>query len=146
VRIGEVAERSSVNPTTIRYYEEIGLLPPPARTASGYRDYTDSAVDWLSFIRAAQTIGLSLGEIGEVLALRERGDAPCPHVITLIEERAVELAQRIAALQQMRNELVQLAKQARRLPPGDDAEFCHIIEELQIPKATRGGTRQRRSP
>lgn len=134
MRIGEVAERSGVNPTTIRYYEDIGLLPHPGRTPAGYRDYTDPAVARLSFIRAAQSIGLSLGEIGEVLALRERGEAPCPHVVTLIEDRAAELAQRIAALEQMRRELVDLAKQARSLPPRDDAEFCPIIECRSTPR------------
>jgi DNA-binding transcriptional MerR regulator len=128
MRIGEVAERSGVNPTTIRYYEGIGLLPEPERTPSGYRDYAEQAVARLSFIRAAQSIGLTLGEIQEVLALRDRGETPCPHVVTLLDQRAVELAERIAALEQMRSELVQLAKQARRFPPRDDVDFCHIIE------------------
>jgi DNA-binding transcriptional MerR regulator len=128
VRIGEVADRSGVNPTTIRYYEAIGLLPEPERTASGYRDYTENAVARLSFIRAAQSIGLSLGEIREVLALRQQGEAPCPHVITLLDQRATELAERIASLERMRSELVELAQQARQLPPRDDAQFCHIIE------------------
>jgi DNA-binding transcriptional MerR regulator len=123
-----VAERSGVNPTTIRYYEDIGLVPEPERTTSGYRNYEDAAVTRLSFIRAAQGIGLSLGEIKEVLALRERGDTPCVHVIALIEQHASELAERIAALEQMHRELVELARQARRHPPRDDSEFCHIIE------------------
>jgi DNA-binding transcriptional MerR regulator len=128
VRIGEVAEQSGVNPTTIRYYEDIGLLAEPERTSSGYRNYTDAAVARLSFIRAAQSIGLSLGEIREVLALRERGETPCPHVITLLDQRAAELGERIAALEQMRRELVEMAKLARRFPPRKAAEFCHIIE------------------
>ena len=76
MRIREVAERSGVNPTTIRYYEDIGLVPEPERTASGYRDYEEAAVTRLSFIRVAQGIGLSLGEIKEVLALREQGETP----------------------------------------------------------------------
>lgn len=130
MRIGEVAERSGVNPSTIRYYEDIRLLPEPERTASGYRDYTKSAVARLSFIRAAQSIGLSLGEIREVLALREHGETPCSHVLTLLDQRAAELAERIAALEQMRTELVKLAKQARRRPARDDSAFCHIIESL----------------
>jgi DNA-binding transcriptional MerR regulator len=128
VRIGEVADRSGVNPTTIRYYEDIGLLPEPERTPSGYRDYTEAAVTRLTFVRAAQTIGLSLGEIREVLALREQGEAPCPHVITLLEQRAAELAERIGALELMRSELVRLAQQARQLSHRVEADFCHIIE------------------
>lgn len=128
MRIGEVAQHSGVNPTTIRYYEGIGLLVEPERTPSGYRNYTDAAVSRLCFIRAAQSIGLSLGEIREVLALRDGGETPCPHVITLLDRRAAELGERIAALEQMRRELVELAKQARRFAPREDAEYCHIIE------------------
>src|SRR5439155_15385825 len=71
--IGEVADRSGVSTKAIRYYEDIGLLPPPERTASGYRDYAASVVDRLAFIRAAQAVGLSLGEIRGVVALRDEG-------------------------------------------------------------------------
>lgn len=133
MRIGEVAERSGVNATTIRYYEEIGLLLEPERTPSGYRDYPEVTVSRLSFIRAAQAIGLSLGEVQEVLALRERGDTPCAHVIAVIEQHASELAERMAALKQMRRELVALAEQARRRTPRGDSEFCHIIESAGRP-------------
>jgi DNA-binding transcriptional MerR regulator len=132
VRIGEVAERARVNPSTIRYYEDIGLLPQPGRRPSGYRDYDESAITRLSFIRAAQGIGLSLGEIGEVLDLRERRDAPCPHVLTLLEQRAAELAEQIATLEQMRRELVALAGQARESPVLQHAEFCGIIEGASV--------------
>lgn len=104
MRIGELAERSGVNATTIRYYEQIGLLPEPNRTPASYREYDEITVARLVFIRAAQQIGLSLAEIREVLALREQGQAPCPHVTTLLEQRAAEFAERIAALEQMRME------------------------------------------
>jgi MerR family copper efflux transcriptional regulator len=131
VRIGEVAQRSGVNTPTIRYYEDIGLLPEPARTGSGYRDYSATAVARLSFIRAGQSTGLSLGEIREMLALRESGEQPCPHVISLLERHASDLAERIATLEQMRNDLLGLTEQARRLPPRAVGEFCHIIESAR---------------
>lgn len=129
MRIGELADRVGVKPATVRYYETIGLLPAPQRTAVGYRDYDQAAVARLGFVRAAQGLGLSLSEVGEVLGLRERGQSPCRHVRTLIEQRAEELAEQIAALETMRRELVELAEQARRLPPSEDAAFCHIIED-----------------
>lgn len=128
MRIGEVAERSGVSTPTIRYYEEVGLLPKPERTTSGYRHYDDSAVARLSFIRAAQSIGFSLGEVREILALREQGEMPCRHVVTLIEHHAAELAERIATLERMRRELVALAKAAHEDSPRSDTAFCHIIE------------------
>jgi DNA-binding transcriptional MerR regulator len=130
MRIGELAERSGVEPTTIRYYEQIGLMPPPSRRESGYRDYGEEAAVRLGFIRAAQSVGLTLGEIREVLAFRDRGEIPCAHVAGLIEKKAAELSQRISALERMRQDLARLAKRARAVPPGPEREaaFCHIIE------------------
>jgi DNA-binding transcriptional MerR regulator len=130
MRIGELAERSGAEPTTIRYYEQIGLMPPPSRRESGYRDYREEAAVQLGFIRAAQSVGLTLGEIREVLAFRDRGEIPCAHVAGLIEKKAAELSQRISTLERMRQDLARLAKRARAAPPGPkrEAAFCHIIE------------------
>jgi DNA-binding transcriptional MerR regulator len=130
MRIGELAQRSAVEASTIRYYERIGLMPPPTRTASGYRDYSDDAAARLGFIQAAQSIGFSLGEIRETLAFRDRGEAPCGHVAALIERNAEQLRQRIVRLQEMRRELLVLAAKARAGGPGDPSgtAFCHIIE------------------
>jgi MerR family copper efflux transcriptional regulator len=130
MRIGELAERSGLESTTIRYYERIGLMPAPTRTQSGYRDYTEDAAARLRFIRAAQSIGLTLGEIRETLAFRDRGELPCGHVAALTERNAEELRQRIAVLEEMRRDLLRLAKKARAVSAGDasDTVFCHIIE------------------
>ena len=121
---------SGVPAKTLRYYEDIGLLPPPPRTFGGYRDYDGSAMGRLRFVRAAQSIGLTLGEIREVIALRDHGDSPCQHVAGLIELRANDLAERIAALQEMRRELVRLARVARKATTRqqDGAAVCHLIE------------------
>ncbi len=129
VRIGELADRSGVSVKTIRYYEDIGVLAAPARTPSGYRDYDDAAVDRLGFVRAAQSVGLKLGEIRQVVALRERGETPCGHVVELIERRATEIAQRIAELQRLRAELRRLAERAGGLDPADcdPQRICHVI-------------------
>lgn len=130
MRIGELAARAGVEPTTIRYYERIGLMPEPARRDSGYRDYSEEAVDRLGFIRAAQSVGLTLGEVRETLAFRDRGEAPCGHVAALIERNAAQLRQRISDLEAMHRDLERLAKKARAISPNDvpEAAFCHIIE------------------
>lgn len=130
MRIGELSARSGIPAKTIRYYEDIALLPDPPRTPGRYRDYDDSATARLSFIRAARSIGLSLGEIREIIAFRDRGESPCRHVAGLIELHADDLADRIAALQDMRRELFRLAKVARReaTREQDQAAVCHIIE------------------
>lgn len=129
MQIGELAQRSGVAAKTIRYYEESGVMPDPPRLASGYRDYGRDAVRRLAFVRAAQSIGLSLGEIKEILAFRDRGQVPCGHVSSLIERRAADLSERIAALEAMRRDLERLAKRARRQPADvNEGEYCHIIE------------------
>src|SRR6266511_4825778 len=97
MRIGELATRTGVPAKTIRYWEQLGLLPQPARTAAGYRDYQPQAATRLEFVRAAQSIGLSLREIREILAVRDRGQVPCTHVARLIDRHAAGLAERIAA-------------------------------------------------
>jgi DNA-binding transcriptional MerR regulator len=130
VWIGELARRTGVPAKTIRYYEGIGLMPDPPRTSVGYRDYERTAQRRLSFIRAAQSVGLSLGEIREVLAFRDRGERPCHHVLSLIEQHAADLSQRITALEAMRRDLRRMTRKARsasaRLP--DPSGYCHIIE------------------
>ncbi len=130
MRIGELAARTGVATKTIRYYEDIGVMPTPMRNPSGYRDYADDATIRLGFVRAAQSAGLTLGEIREVLAFRDRGETPCSHVTQLIEEHAAVLGERIAGLEAMRRDLEGLARRARRAPTiaGREAAFCHIIE------------------
>src|SRR5947209_1081286 len=128
--IGEVETRSGVPAKTIRYYEDIGVLRRPARTASGYRTYDAAVVDRLRFVRAAQAAGLKLGEIREIVALRDHGQAPCAHVTELIGKRAAEIDEQIAELQKVRSVLRRLARRASALDPKDcrpDA-VCHIIE------------------
>lgn len=69
--IGEVAQRSGVPAKTLRYYEDIGLLRPPGRSPSGYREYGDEVIDRLAFIKSSQALGLSLGEIRSIIAMRD---------------------------------------------------------------------------
>jgi MerR family copper efflux transcriptional regulator len=134
VRIGELADRTGVPVKTIRYYEDIGVLASPERTPSGYRDYDDPAIDRLAFIRAAQAVGLTLGEIRQVVALRERGETPCAHVVELVERRADEISERIAELQRLQGDLHRLAARARRLDPADcdPLRVCHVIAPRRV--------------
>jgi DNA-binding transcriptional MerR regulator len=130
LKIGGVAARSGVSAKALRYYDDIGILRPAERTASGYRLYHDDALQQLAFVRSAQAVGLTLGEIREIVALRDRGEVPCGHVLELIQRRAGELDQRIVELQVLRGELRRLARRARRLDPRDcdPDRVCHLIE------------------
>lgn len=133
MRIGELADRAGVTVKTIRYYEDIGVLAAPERTPSGYRDYDAGTLDRLAFVRAAQSVGLTLGEIREIVALRDRGETPCEHVAELIKRRAAEIEQRIVALQALQGELHQLAYRARSLDPANcqPNQVCHLITTAQ---------------
>jgi len=129
VRIGELADRAGISAKAIRYYEQVGILAPPARTPSGYRAYDPSVLGRLGFVRAAQALGFTLGEIRQVIAFRDDGTAPCGHVAGLLRQRAATLDRRIAELQQLRGELGRLAKRAATLDPKDcpPERVCHVI-------------------
>jgi DNA-binding transcriptional MerR regulator len=79
--IGQVAERAGVATPTVRYYESIGLLKSPARSAAGYRRYSEGTVEELAFIKKAQALGFSLDEIRQVLMLSRTGRTPCEQVL-----------------------------------------------------------------
>ena len=117
----------SVPAKTIRYYEAIALLPPPLRHTNGYRSYDPSAGDRLRFVKAAQAVGFTLGEIKEILSLRDAGEEPCGHVLDLVDRRAREITEQIAALEGMRADLRRLASRARAASSGDSS-YCHLIE------------------
>lgn len=131
MRIGELAGRLDVNPKTIRYYESIGLLPEPERTRSGYRDYDEGAVEQLTFIRTAQRLGVTLDEVKEILGLRERGEAPCAYVRGVLDAQVHTIDRRIAELQELRGQLVELAAEADDLPPADAGVTCQLIEHVR---------------
>jgi MerR family transcriptional regulator, copper efflux regulator len=129
MRIGELAEQVGISTKAIRYYEQVGILAAPARTASGYRTYDPSALGRLEFVRAAQAVGLTLGEIRRIMAFRDEGQAPCAHVTDLLQRHAADLDTRIRELQQLRGELRQLAERAATLDPEQcpPERVCHII-------------------
>ena len=130
MRIGELAERVGVNPKTVRYYEGIGLLPDPARLPSGYRDYSDDDVDRLSFIRTAQRLGLSLSEISEILAFRERAERPCDYVLGVLDRQVADLDRRMGEMADLRQELLDLRKRAGRMP-AETSGYCAVIEHTR---------------
>jgi len=129
MRIGELASQAGISTKAIRYYEQVGILTPPARTAAGHRTYDQTALGRLGFVRAAQALGLTLGEIRQVIAFRDDGTAPCAHVTGLLQRRVGELGARIAELQQLRGDLQQLAERATTLDPKHctPERVCHII-------------------
>ncbi len=135
IQIGEVARSLGLNPKTIRYYEEIGLLPEPQRTEGGYRVYTQAEVERIDFIRRARALELSLDEVREILGFRDQGEAPCPYVLHMLDEKVKEIERRISGLRELQRELRALRTQAAALPPEKLAArgaVCHIIENRRL--------------
>ncbi len=131
MRIGELAARVGVNPKTVRYYESIGVLPEPERTPSGYRDYDETYAGRLTFIRTAQRLGITLDEVKEILGFRERGEVPCTYVRGVLEAQVASIDRRIAELQELRGQLVELAEVADSLPAAEAGVTCRLIEHVR---------------
>jgi DNA-binding transcriptional MerR regulator len=127
MRIGEMAGRAGVPAKTIRFWEHQALLPPPARTPAGYRDYDPAILERLAFIRHAQAAGLTLEHIRQVLVIRDGGQPPCVHVTGLINRRLGEVEARLAQLSRARDQLVMLAGRAAAQDPADCQGYCSII-------------------
>lgn len=129
MRIGEVAERTSVSTKALRFYEREGLLPAPARTDAGYRDYAPAAVERVAFIKDAQAAGFTLAQVRQILQVRDDGDAPCDHVGALVDERLAEVERRLAELRQVRTQLRELRERARGADPADCRGLCSVISD-----------------
>lgn len=129
MKIGELAERTTVPTKTIRYWESEGLLPEPDRTASGYRDYDNEAVGRIGFIRQSQTAGLTLAQIRQILDVADDGTPPCEHVAAAVAERLAEVEARIRELNSTRRHLRSLAERAAEQDPADCEGYCSIITE-----------------
>lgn len=105
LRVGELAERVGVSTGTMSYYERLGLLPPPARTSSGYRAYGVQAVDRMRFIQGAQRLGLTLADVADLLEVRDTGVCPCEPAEQLLRRRLAELDAHTARLTALRAEM-----------------------------------------
>lgn len=125
--IGELARRSGTTAKTLRFYESEGLLPPPARTTSGYRDYPDTALGRVGFVREARAAGFTLVQIRQILDIRDGGTAPCEHVGTVVAQRLREVEERITELRRTRRQLQVLARRTTEVDPADCHGYCDII-------------------
>ena len=133
--IGQLARQAGVRVDTVRYYERRGLMDSPARTSAGYRLYGPDAVRRLRFIKKAQALGFSLGEIRRILSLRGSGRETCRCVIAIAENMLAETEQKLAELQRFRDALTENLSRwqhdAGRKAAA--AEFCGLIESTTLP-------------
>ena len=129
VLIGELAKASGTTAKTVRFYEDQALLPPAARTVSGYRDFSPETIARLDFIRRGRAAGLTLAQIRGVLDIRDAGQAPCQHVRGLLAERLADLDAQIADLQHLRATVSQLHDSVAAADPdaSDSSQVCRYL-------------------
>jgi DNA-binding transcriptional MerR regulator len=124
--IGDLAAATGVKVPTIRYYEEIGLLPPPPRTGGNQRRYDGAALARLKFIAHARAMGFPMDSIKAMLRLARHPDEPCDDLDALVAERLLEVDTRIARLTALRAELSAMLASHRH---GTVAQ-CRVVEVL----------------
>ena len=132
MKIQDLSQMTGVSAKTIRYYEEIGLLPAPARTENNYRQYSEQDVERLRLVAGARRLDLSLDDIQEILALRDHREAPCRVLLERMEQKANEIAERIHALQRLESELRALRTLGLTFPVDDEDGkncVCHLVSE-----------------
>lgn len=127
MNIGKAAEASGVSAKMIRYYEQIGLIPPADRRESGYRDYSPSDVHMLRFIRRSRDLGFSVAEIDELLGLWRDKSRQSADVKRIAAAHMAELREKIANLEQIADTLQALIECCS----GDERPDCPILADLE---------------
>lgn len=132
MRIGEIAKSAGVSPDTIRYYERLGLIPKPARSPAGYRQYPPSAVDRVTLVRQALRFGFSLRDVGRFLRIRASGGAPCSDVRAAARRILAAVDQQIAELTAARETIRQtLENWDQRLAHTRANRPAHLLESIK---------------
>lgn len=124
--IGDLARATGTKVVTIRYYEQIGLMPAPDRTSGNYRAYSGNHQARLSFIRRARDLGFSISQVKELLSLADQKDRSCDAVDGIAKEHLAEVDRKLADLSALRGELADIIG---RCGCGTIAD-CRIIEAL----------------
>lgn len=124
--IGKLGEAAGVKVPTIRYYEQIGLLPEPERSAGNQRLYGAKALDRLAFIRHARALGFPLEAIRDLLSLSDRPDQSCAAADIIAKEQLEAVKARIARLTALKAELERMITQCAQ----GTIEDCRVIEVL----------------
>lgn len=124
---GALAKRSGCNAETIRYYEKIGLLPPPRRSAGGHRLYTMADQRRLRFVLRARELGFGIGEIRSLLSMTDQANYSCDEIHDLTLAHLASVRQKIADLTRLEQTLSGIAENCR----GGDRPDCPVIDALR---------------
>jgi len=127
MKIGELGGKFGVDVETIRYYEREGLLPAPARSANGYREYGPGQSERLAFIRHCRALDMSLGDIKVLLSYLELPSRECAHVDELVDDQLARVRARIKSRRSLEKQLAALRMQCRSRHA---TKKCGILTEL----------------
>ncbi|MFX0543803.1 MerR family transcriptional regulator [Roseovarius sp. S1116L3] len=125
--IGSLAKRTGTKVQTIRYYEQIGLMPEPGRTEGGQRRYGEAELDRLSFVRHARQLGFSLDAIRELLDLSDHPNRSCEEADAIARRQLKQVEQRMARLKALRTELKRMVQECS----GGQTADCRVLEVLR---------------
>ncbi len=132
LQVGEICRKLGLNPQTLYFYERIELIPPPQRTESGYRLFSDKDVERLVFISRAKALGLSLDEIKDILTLKEGRSLTCHAMHERLLKKLQEIEDNIRQLQGLRDELLPLVDRCRqKLENPDPNHECVVLEKVE---------------
>ncbi len=124
--IGQLSQRTGVKVPTIRYYEQIGIIDEPGRSAGNQRRYGDADLDRLTFVRHARDLGLPLEAIRELVALGEHPEKSCAEADRIAAEQLAGVRQRIARLQRLEAELQRIASGCAN----GTVRECYVLQSL----------------
>jgi len=124
--IGKLSQQSGVNIETIRYYEKIGVMPAPGRSAGGFRVYEPDDLKRLSFVRRSRQLGFSLDEIRNLLRLVDGHGHTCAEVLALMLSHLAEIRRKIRDLRRLQLAMAEMAARCS----GDSVPECPIIDAL----------------
>jgi len=133
LKAGAVAKAAGVGVQTLHYYERLGLLQKPKRSAANYRLYSPEAIRRVGFIKKAQVLGLTLEETKQILDLKDHGREPCRKVAELGKKHLQEIDARLTQLRAYRRALAQAVSGWPRKNLSERhcaGEFCDLIERL----------------
>jgi MerR family transcriptional regulator, mercuric resistance operon regulatory protein len=131
---GQLAQRAQINPETVRYYEQEGLLAPPSRTASGHRKFAESTVDRLAFVKRAKALGFSLGEIRELLMIQDGHADPCVEVRDLLQNKLAIVRAKMTELERLEAHLSSALRKCNQSlkwqSPKQNLKACPALNQM----------------
>jgi MerR family mercuric resistance operon transcriptional regulator len=141
IAIGVLSKRTGTNIETVRYYERVGLLPAPARSAGGYRLYGTGHLQRLSFIRRARALGFSLAEVSKLLTLADQRRRPCSEVRVVAAAHLEDVKGKIADLRRMERVLKETVARCE----AGGGSHCAVIDALYTNAGADGANAPRKS-